>query len=393
MQVPIRLVLLLRPSVSAGIVLAVAFSTFVLGSTPFLYGLVVDEYGIGLTEASLIGVFQLGGFVVGSWAAGRRLRPRRRVFVAALALALLANLASVWLPPFPLLIGLRLASGLALGITSWFAWVQVFGDDDAMGDIAASGPLAGVLTGPVIAVTAQGGAAAIFALLSALAVVPLLFNRGAGASHRLPARSGRSKPVPAAVGLLAGLGLFTLGGSTVFQFAVVLGTERLGLSAGTLALLFSFNAAASVPAAKWPWRRGLPGPWMAATAVCAVTLATTTSTPVFVCALTLWGFAFWMGIPGVFSVLAERSAHPADRAGDAQAMMAAGRVGGPFIGGALLDNTSVLVLGLVGGGLMLGAAVLVLVLRSVVPPRLAVAPVQSAGSATTMRSGRSARCR
>jgi len=78
-------------------------------------------------------------------------------------------------------------------------------------------------------------------------------------------------------------------------------------------------------------------------------------TPVaFWIALPLWGFSFWMGVPGAFSLLAERSRYPNERAGDAQAVMAAGRVVGPLVGGALY-TISPSVLGAVGGGVMAAA--------------------------------------
>jgi DHA1 family inner membrane transport protein len=80
-----------------------------------------------------------------------------------------------------------------------------------------------------------------------------------------------------------------------------------------------------------------------------------TSGPLFVVAIAFWGFAFWMGTPGAFSLLAARSAAPGERAGDAQAVMAAGRVVGPLAGGVLLDATSAGVLGVVGG-VVVGAA-------------------------------------
>ncbi|MCP3993307.1 MAG: MFS transporter, partial [Actinomycetia bacterium] len=136
LQIPLRLALLLRPSVGPSILLAVGFSTFVMASTPFLVDLVVDEYGIGLALASLIGVAQLGGFVIGSWGSGRWLSPRRRVFVGAMFLAVATNLVSSLLPPFAVLVGLRFGSGLALGLITWFAWVQVFGQEREMGDLA-----------------------------------------------------------------------------------------------------------------------------------------------------------------------------------------------------------------------------------------------------------------
>lgn len=370
MQIPIRLVLLLRPSVSLGILLAVGFSTFVLGATPFLFTPIVEEYGVGLAYASLIGVLQLGGFVLGSWGSGRWLRPRRRVFIAALALAVAANLASALLPPFAILVALRFASGLSLGLISWFAWVQVFGDDQRMGDVAVIGPVAGIIASPLLAVFAAGGGArAVFALLGTVAVIPLVFNRGSGASDRVPTQTTRSSPVPVARVILAALGLFTLGGSAVFQYAVVLGTSRLGLHPSTIAIVFSANALAAVPGAKWPWRRGIPGPWLAAAATCAVIMPMATNSAVFAVAIIFWGFAFWMGMPGVFKVLADRSVHPGDRAGDAQAVMAAGRVAGPFIGGVVLDSLGAGALGLVGGGMMMTAAAIVFSLRSLTAPR------------------------
>jgi DHA1 family inner membrane transport protein len=374
MQIPVRLTLLLRPSVSIGILLAVGFSTFVLGATPFLLDLVVDEYEIGLASASFIGVAQLGGFVLGSWGSGRWLRPRRRVFIAALALALAANLVSAALPPFVLLVALRFLSGLSLGLISWFAWVQVFGDEQRMGDIAVMGPVAGIIASPVIAIFATGGGAAgVFAMLTLMAAIPLAFNRGSGAADVVPSAKQRTAPVPIARILLLCLGLFTLGGSAVFQYAVVLGTGNVGLQAGQVALIFSANALAAIPSARWPWSRGLPGPWLVATGVCAVTMSIATDAVIFAAAIIFWGFAFWMGIPGVFKVLAERSANPADRAGDAQAVMAGGRVLGPLLGGLLLDGFGTAALGLIGGGLMAGAGMTVFALRSLTAPRPAPA--------------------
>ncbi len=363
MQVPIRLVALIRPSVAPGVLLAVGFSTVVLGATPFLLDLVVDAYDIGLVAASLIGVAQLSGFVAGSWASGRWLTPRRRVFIAALGLALVANLGSAALPPFPLLVGLRFVSGVSLGMITWFAWVQVFGEQKGMGDIAVMGPVAGIISAPLIASFAIGGASDVFMLLAVLAVAPLLFNRGTGATDRVPPRSNRSKPVPEALAVLVALGLFTLGSSSVFQYAVVLGTEQAGLTVSTVALVFSANAVAGIPGAKWPWRRGLPGIWIALTGGCAVAMTLASDRLLFAAVIVLWGFSFWMGIPGVFSVLAERSKHPSDRAGDAQALMAGGRIFGPLLGALVLEGIGATALGAFGGGLMISAGVVIIAIQ------------------------------
>ena len=246
----------------------------------------------------------------------------------------------------------------------------MFGDDEGMADIAVAGPLAGVVASPLIAVFAvRGGASGVFVVLASAATIPLMRNRGTGASDRVAPRSPRSRPVRAAIIILAALGIFTLGGSAVFQLTVVVGTSELGLSTGTIAAIFTCNAVASIPASRWPWRRGIPGPWMAATGACAVVAMVTDSALVFAAALTLWGFGFWMAIPGAFTALAERSANPSDRAGDAQAIMAGGRVLGPFVGGAVIDNLGTPWVGVVGGGMMIAAGAAVFAVRAGVPPR------------------------
>ena len=150
MQIPVRLVLLLRPTVAVGVLLAVGLGTMVFTATPFLLPEITEHYGIGLGAASMISVFQLGGFVVSTLGAGRWLQPRPHVFVGGLVVSALANLASAALPVFPLLVALRLVSGLAIGLVAWFGWVQAFGDDRRMGDVAVAGPLIGVVAAPLV---------------------------------------------------------------------------------------------------------------------------------------------------------------------------------------------------------------------------------------------------
>ena len=168
--------------------------------------------------------------------------------------------------------------------------------------------------------------------------------------------------------LLVCLGLFTLGGSAVFIYAVVLGTGDPGLSVPLVAVGFSLNAVAAIPGARLRGARKIPSPWMAATAVCAIVVATTDWPWLFLGALVVWGFFFWAAIPGVFEVLARRSRYPEERVGDAQALMAAGRAGGPLLGGLLIDYAGVVVLGLVGSGLMLIAAIGVFTTRNAAHP-------------------------
>ena len=368
MQSPVRLVYLLRPTVQLGILLAVGFSVVAFVSTPFLLPEIADHYGISLGVASMIGVFQLGGFVIATWGAGRCLQPRERVFVAALMAAAAANLASAALPAFGLLVPLRLVNGVALGLLAWYGWVQAFGDDRRMGDVAVAGPVVGVVAAPLVSVLLEaGGPRLVFAALAGVSLVPLAFGYRS-AVRELPTSRARHRAVPAARVLLVCLGLFTLGGSAVFIYAVVLGTGDPGLSVAAVAAGFSLNAVVAVPAARLRATRRIPSPWMAATAVCAIVVATTSWPWLFMGALVVWGFFFWAAIPGVFDVLASRSRYPEERVGDAQALMAAGRAGGPLLGGVLIDAAGATVLGIVGSALMLAAAIGVFTTRTVARP-------------------------
>ena len=368
MQSPVRLVYLLRPTVKVGILLAVGFGVLAFVSTPFLLPEIADHYGISLGAASMIGVFQLGGFVIATWSAGRCLQPRESVFVSALVAAAAANLVSAALPPFALLVGLRLVSGLALGLLGWYGWVQAFGDDRRMGDVAVAGPVVGVIAAPLVSVLLDsGGPRLVFAVLAGVSLIPLAFGYRSEV-RELPRPRVRNRAVPAARVILVCVALFTLGGSAVFVYAVVLGTGDPGLSVSTIATAFSLNALVGIPAARLRASRKIPSPWMAATAVCAILLATASQPWLFLGALVVWGFFFWMAIPAVFEVLASRSRYPEERVGDAQALMAAGRAGGPLLGGLLLDTAGATVLGIVGSGLMLAAAIGVFTTRTVAQP-------------------------
>lgn len=372
MQVPLRLLRAVRPSEHPGVLLATAWGTAVLSVAPFLLPALAGEYDIGLGLASMATAAQLAGFVVGSWGAGRFLVPRGRVLGVALLVALVANGASTLLPPFGVLVALRVVSGLALGLITWYSWSQVFGDDHRMSEIAVIGPLVGITTAPVAAeLIDRFGPEGIFAALTVTALVPLAFSRRSGRlepqilAARAPRAGGsRHAPTPDATRILICLGLMTLGGSSVFTYGAVIATDRTSLSLSAISLAYSANALASIPSARWTGPRGVAGMWVAACGGAAVAMGTVPSGVIFFVAIAFWGFAFWMGVPGAYSILADRSRYPEERAGDAQAVMAAGRVIGPLAGGVLLDATGTVVLGIVGGSLLgLAGVGLVLVER------------------------------
>lgn len=360
---------LLRPSTRRDLLAATALSSLVFTATPFLLPAVSEDYGVGLTAASSISTLQLLGFVIASSAASRLLRPSRRLLVGALGTVAGANLVPILIPSFAVLLGARFLSGLALGTVAWLGWQEVFGDDERMGDVAVIGPVMGIAGAPLAAVLADaGGSDAVFAGLAVLALAPIACMAGQPPMvDRGSARRRRSRPIPVTWLILACLGTLTMGGSAVFVFAATIGADRLGLDATVVALAFSANAALGIPTARYRGRRPLAGLWLLGTAACAVLLATVANGAVWWAAVALWGFAFWAGVPGAFTLLSERSRHPVDRAGDAQAIMAAGRVAGPVFGGALIGAGSFTVLGLVAGGLMAAASLTLVAIELLVP--------------------------
>jgi DHA1 family inner membrane transport protein len=364
-QAPVRLLAAARPAVPAALLVAIATSTAVFAATPFLLPAVADEFDVAISTAGWISTAQLAGFVVASWVGGRFLRPVRSVFVVGSLLGVVSNLAAAAAPTFELLAATRFVSGLSLGLAAWIAWQAAFGDSDKTGDVAVVGPLVGVVVAPLIALVLESvGLAVLFLILAAVTGLPLVYARQVASVDRLRPHRTRHRPTRAARAILVALAAVTLGGSSVFVYAAAIGRDLDGLSPLTVSLLFSGNAIASIPSAKWSGRRGPAGMWFVLTATCALAIAVSRSGVVFGVALVSWGFVFFMGIPAAFTLLAARSAFPEERAGDAQAVMALGRVFGPLLGGALLAAGSTTTLGVTAAAVMsTGAALLLYVDR------------------------------
>jgi DHA1 family inner membrane transport protein len=135
------------------------------------------------------------------------------------------------------------------------------------------------------------------------------------------------------------------------------------LSSVTLSWALSLNAITGVIATRRTASAGRAGFWLLGTAAAALAVGTLSSAWVFFAAMALWGFAFWMGVPAIFKLLAERSKTPSERVGDAQAAMAVGRVFGPVMGGLALGVGQFGRLSLVGAAVMTSAALLVTVVE------------------------------
>lgn len=377
MQSPVQVVTLLRPNTRGDLLAAAAFASLVFTATPFLLPAVSDHYDVSLGVASFISTAQLLGFVAASWVVGRIFDPSRRLLVAAVLATGAFNLASAFAPWFSMLLALRFVGGMSLAIITWLGWQEVFGDDDRMGDVAVVGPIMGIAGAPLASLLADRfGPDAVFIALGVLALTPLLVPRPtAELSANAPRKANRSKAVPVTRVMLLCLGALTAGGSAVFVFAAAIGEDIVGLDPVILSLAFSANAAVGIPPARYRGRRRWSGLWLAGMAAMAVVVTNVTIGAVFWLAIALWGFSFWAGVPGVFKLLAERSVNPADRAGDAQSVMAAGRVVGPLIGAVFVEGGSVEALGFAAAALMAAAAVTLVIVEHRVPPR-SVLPVQ-----------------
>jgi DHA1 family inner membrane transport protein len=357
---PLRVVQTLRPNIPAGVFAATAVSTVVFSATPFLVPAIAADRSVSVGLVGILSTTQLGGFVLATTVAPRKFRPRRTMMVAAIILGVMANLLSAVSPWFAMLAGMRFVSGVSLGLIAWIAWAEVFGDNERVGDVAVIGPIIGTISSPIIAsvldVTSPDW---VFVGLAALYLIPAVFVREMRLEAALRPARARHRPTRAATAILISLTMLTLGGSAAFVFAGAIGLKDVGLAPLALSFVFSANAIAGVPSARYRGVRHLSGIWMGLTGVAAILVGSWHAPAVFIGALILWGFAYWMSVPGAFALLAERSVYPDERAGDAQSVMAFGRVVGPLLGGIMYE-ISPTVLGFGAGSIMISGALLLL---------------------------------
>ncbi|MFK8024676.1 MAG: hypothetical protein AB8G26_12015, partial [Ilumatobacter sp.] len=271
------------------------------------------------------------------------------------------NLASALAPGLAALTGRRFACGVALGIASWCAWQEAVGDDDKTGDVAVVGPIVGIALPPLITVLIDGlDVRSLFVAMAMVSAIPLTFVRAVPRVDRLRPHRTRHAATRGARAMLIALTFVTMGGSAVFVYGAAIGTELNDLPPIVVSLCFSANALLAIPAAKWTKSRGPAGMWFVFTAVLAFLLPTVHVPAVFVVVISVWGVFFFMGVPAAFSLLASRSNFPEERAGDAHAMMALGRVFGPLIGGSFFAAGQTTAMGVAAAAIMGCAAALML---------------------------------
>lgn len=357
MFAPIRSLTAVGRGAAPALLASAAVVTFMFSATPFLIPEVADRLDIGHGQAGLLSVVQVGAFAIANVVLPRIIQPSARVFRGAVGLMALADLASVVVPGFAALLGTRVLSGAAAGALTWLAWATAMQSKTALSSMSAVGPIAALISAPVLGLAIAWGDRLVFGLL-ALSVLPLAFIP-------LPVFEARSRPGERSGSrsnrvLLAALFLLTCAGASLFVFEALVAVEEFGMTPFAASLAFSLNAGAGFFGARLATWHRRPGIWLATTGPAALLTVLGGSPLWFYVGMAWWGFAFWAGLPGVLEMLAARSLRPDERAGDAQGLMAFGRSLGPGLGGVLVDAGSLAGLAVAAGiGLTLSGVVVV----------------------------------
>ena len=316
------------------LLLAAVSVTTMFAATPFLIPTLAERYEVTEGFAAAISVVQVGAFAAVTLTIPRLLAPSAALFRLVGVVFLLANAVSALLSDFPVLLATRAVAGGAAGVLTWITWADAMRKPRSLAAISSVGPLTALMAAPILAAIAQLGDRAVYVTL-ALVTIPvtiLTVEAGVVARGRRRVSSSRSNRV-----LLFALFLLTLFGTSMFVFEAVAARDLLGLSPVAASLGFSLNAAGGLLGARLASRHRRPGRWVAATGP-AVLLTVAGGHPAFFfLGMAWWGFSFWMGVPGVLQMLADRSNEPGERAGDSQGYMAVGRTIGPALGGAFAD--------------------------------------------------------
>jgi DHA1 family inner membrane transport protein len=358
MFAPARLAYALRPNAPIGILAAAAAVQVLFGATPFLIPEVSDHYGVTEGLAAGISVAQVGAFAVANLALPRWLAPNGKVLRWSALVLVVANAASALPDQFFLLVAIRVLAGFAAGALTWVVWADAMRNPRSLAGVASAGPVTALISAPLLSAVAGMGDRAVFLALAAIALPAVFIRVDTGVEAKSSGSVSRSRSNRV---LLVALLLLTFFGSSVFVFVAIAAREALGLSPFVASFSYSLNAAMGLLGARLSSRHRRPGWWLLSVGPAIYLTVAGGQVWLMFVGMAWWGFAFWMGVPGVLQMLAARSLVPDERAGDAQALMAFGRAAGPVLGGGLADagafTTLAVVAGVgasVAGGLVIG---------------------------------------
>ncbi|UCG41247.1 MAG: hypothetical protein JSV07_03030 [Acidimicrobiia bacterium] len=351
---PIRQALSVRRGLNAGLLVGTASVSALLSLTPLVLPIFEDHFEVSVSIVGLASSLQVGAFALASFLGGRFLSASNRLFRFSLVALAVANVAAAFAPSFSLLVATRAVSGTAAGLVNWLAWRQAARIPRQMGSVAVIGPATAAVASVVLGfLIDRFGFGTAYVVLAGAALIALAFpidiQPGDPVGRNTsPSRSNKL--------LLAALGCITLFGSAIFLFAgYYLGPER-GAPPWLLAWALAGNAAAGIFGARRHMQSG--GIWFLGTATCALVLGVVPNAWAGFLAMLMWGAFFWFAVPSVLRLIEDYSNHPGERSGDAQAVMAAGRVVGPLLGGSLIAAISPTALGIVAAsGLAVGGFV------------------------------------
>ncbi len=354
MFAPLRTYTAYRPKLSPIVLAALGVVTTVFSATPFLVPTISSELGVSLGTAGSVSTAQVGGFALASFIAGRWLRTGHKLLMLGGVLVVVANVASALVPGFEAVVATRFVAGLGMGTMTWVGWAQGSRVERGFAEVAAVGPLIATISSPVISMLAQsGGYRLVYWALAAVSAAALFAPGSLASSPPVGRRvsGSRSNRV-----LLGALLLLTLSGSALFVFCAAAGA-RAGLSPLVVSLAFSANSLTGLAATRRHSNK--PGLWLGVTAFSALLTGAVASPVAFLVGMSVWGFGFWMAVPGVMKMLAARSLRPDERMGDAQSLMAVGRVVGPGLGGLILGADRFVGLSAFSSSVMAASAVTV----------------------------------
>lgn len=333
MHVPSRILYGGRKGTPAALIAATVAATMLFASTPFLIVPLSQRYGISEGSAGSVSVVQVGAFAVVNFVLPRLLRPSGKLLRLSAFILVVSNVLSIFAGNFALLLLVRLVAGAAGGTMTWLAWSNAMVHRKSMSAIASTGPMSLLIAAPLISIVAESGAGAVYAALAVVAIPAAVLIAPVGGRKRSKGVISGSRSNRILLGSLFALTFF---GSALYINQTIVAREIHGLSSLASSFAFSANAAGAIIGARLSTRHIYPG-WMLAS-IAPAALMTVLGPPwMFYVGMAWWGFAFWMGIPGVLQMLVDRSLEPSERAGDGQGMMALGRTGGPALGGIFVD--------------------------------------------------------
>jgi predicted MFS family arabinose efflux permease len=323
-----------RSGAPIALIAATAATTLMFTATPFLLAPLADRYGISEGTAGAVSIAQVGAFAIANFVVPRLVRPSGKILRAAAASLLFFNALSILPSFFGVLLAIRLLAGAAAGTMTWLAWTSAMKRSGSMSSIAATGPVVALVAAPFLSILASYGDRAVYGVLALSAVPAALLIAPVSGRKRVRGVISRSRSNRV---LLASLAAMTFFGSALYINEAIVARDVHHLSAFASSVAFSLNAAGGLLGARLSFKHRHPG-WFLASIGPAALLTVIAPTPFFYLGMMWWGFAFWMGVPGVLQMLSDRSLEPSERAGDGQGLMALGRAGGPALGGFFVDG-------------------------------------------------------